>query len=79
MIRAKAPHMLVTFCSMLRIGTVHSVPITPKPISSGRRPTRSERAPMIGCSSMNRNSEAAEIMVASALLICTVFTRYFCM
>ena len=60
-------------------GTVSSVPSTPKPISSGRRPIRSDNAPNTGCRTMNRNSEFAETSVDWSLVSPTVFTKNFCM
>ncbi|MNO03861.1 hypothetical protein D3C81_2246950 [compost metagenome] len=79
MIRKNAPHQVWMVCRVLRIGTVHSVPSTPKAIRIGRRPILSERLPMTGCRHMNRNRVAAEMVVESLMLMPTVFTRYFCM
>ena len=44
-------------------------------MSIGRRPIRSESAPISGCISMNRNSEAEETIVASVFDRPTVFAR----
>jgi hypothetical protein len=59
-------------------GTVPSVPSTPKAMSTGRRPTRSEIAPTSGWTSMNTTSVSAEISAAAALLKPAVLTRNFC-
>ena len=46
-------------------GTVVSSASTPNVMSIGRRPTRSDRAPISGCSSMKTNRLAAETSVDS--------------
>ncbi|MNP72361.1 hypothetical protein D3C76_1689020 [compost metagenome] len=79
MIRKNAPHQVSMVCRVVRIGTVHTVPRTPKAIRIGRRPILSERLPTIGCRHMNRNRVAAEMVVESLMLMPTVLTRYFCM
>src|SRR6478735_436119 len=60
-IRKNAPTGLSVPDSRVRIGTVSSVPPTPKNISSARRPIRSDSAPAIGCRQM-KTSRARKLI-----------------
>ncbi len=55
------------------------MPATPKAISSGRRPTLSDRAPITGWDSMNSTMAAAVIRLAAPLEKPEVLTRNFWM
>lgn len=76
------PNAISGFVVLPRIvinGTVSTVPPTPKKMSSLRRPMRSDRAPPMGCRTMNTSRAAKLIQATVSLEMPEVLIMYFCM